>query len=324
MGGVAGRGREPISAAPGIPVSRDYACEPGAARRSGSRAAARGAGAGREVIVGIRPENFEDASLVSADLTGSGLTFPAIIDVLESLGSEKYVYFTRELGQTTNVAELQELARDSGRADVGGAAAETVVARLDPATRIGEGQEAQLWVDVRLLHVFDPASGRNLTLGDTGSPASVSDAGSAAGPAGAATSTDGGSAAPGQAASSAAPPPGRPELPLEFLDDLVVPFMGAHQPVPCALLFQVPCPRARIQQHPQASRGGAGIGGKILQAFGAVINAGEDVEFDRRHADLVHRVAPDHLQNLLRTAGKLTGFTNGGSCHGNPPSDIET
>jgi multiple sugar transport system ATP-binding protein len=156
------------------------------------------AGAGREVIVGIRPEDFEDASLISADLRDSGLTFNATIDVIESLGSEKYVYFTRELGQTANVAELQELARDSGRADIGGAS-EAVVARLDPATRLSEGEDARLWVDVRTLHVFDPASGRNLTLGDTGSPAGAG--GAPAAPAGAGQAD----AAPGQAASEAEP-----------------------------------------------------------------------------------------------------------------------
>ena len=120
-------------------------------------------GTGREVIVGIRPENFEDASFVPPHERPKGLTFHADIDVIESLGAEKYVYFSRELGQTSNVAELEELARDAGRADVSGTA-ETVVARLDPATRIHEGQDAELWVDVRKLHIFDPATGRNLSL----------------------------------------------------------------------------------------------------------------------------------------------------------------
>ncbi len=158
------------------------------------RQALEGAGAGREVIVGIRPESFEDAALVSPDARDSGVAFEATIDVLESLGSEKYVYFTRELGETTNVAELEELARDSGRADAGGAAAETVVARLDPSTRVREGENAHLWVDVRSLHVFDPASGRNLTLGDAGAPAGP------AGPAGPATGET-----PGQASTTSQP-----------------------------------------------------------------------------------------------------------------------
>jgi multiple sugar transport system ATP-binding protein len=134
------------------------------------RQALESSGTGREVIVGIRPEAFEDAALVPADNRGNGLTFHATIDVLESLGSEKFVYFTRELGATANVAELEELARDSGRADTG-STAETVVARLDPATTLTEGADAELWADVRSLHIFDPATGRNLTLGDSGTPA---------------------------------------------------------------------------------------------------------------------------------------------------------
>jgi multiple sugar transport system ATP-binding protein len=129
-----------------------------------------GSAQGRDVIVGIRPEDFEDAALVASENRQHGLTFPATIDVVESLGSEKYVYFTQELG-VVDAAELTELARDSGRADTG-ASGETVVARLDPSTQIGEGDNAQIWVDVRALHVFDPASGKNLTLGDSGAPAS--------------------------------------------------------------------------------------------------------------------------------------------------------
>ena len=137
----------------------------------------------REVIVGIRPESFEDASIVPAEVKPNGLEFNATIDVVESLGSEKFVYFTRELGQTTNVAELEELARDSGRAEAGGAAAETVVARLDPASRITEGHDARLWVDVRKLHVFDPSTGRNLSLGHAGAPGAPAAAAAQAGPA---------------------------------------------------------------------------------------------------------------------------------------------
>src|SRR6185312_7740117 len=118
-------------------------------------------GTGREVIVGLRPENFEDVALVSPDNRPHGITFHATIDVLESLGSDVFVYFTRELGQGVNSAELEELARDSGRTDSGG---ETIVARLDAATHIAEGQDAELWVDARAMHIFDPASGRNLSL----------------------------------------------------------------------------------------------------------------------------------------------------------------
>ncbi len=135
------------------------------------------AGSGREVIIGLRPENFEDAALVPAGARGNGIAFPATIDVLESMGSDVYVYFTTDLeGGGLDAAELQELARDSGRADTG-ASGDTVVARLDAATSIREGQQADLWVDARAMHIFDPATGRNLSLaaqaGDGRGPAAA-------------------------------------------------------------------------------------------------------------------------------------------------------
>jgi multiple sugar transport system ATP-binding protein len=122
-----------------------------------------GPGIGRDVIVGLRPENFEDAALVPADARANGITFQAAIDVLESMGSDVYVYFTRDIEQGVNAAELEELAKDSGRADTG-ASGDTVVARLDAATGVREGEQAELWVDARAMHIFDPATGRNLSL----------------------------------------------------------------------------------------------------------------------------------------------------------------
>jgi multiple sugar transport system ATP-binding protein len=127
-------------------------------------------GTGRDVIVGVRPENFEDARLVSADNKPYGITFRATIDVLESLGSDVYVYFTRGRERGVNAVELEELARDSGRADLGGG--DTIVARLDASTQIHEGQDSELWVDGRALHIFNPVTGRNLTVAaaDGGAP----------------------------------------------------------------------------------------------------------------------------------------------------------
>jgi multiple sugar transport system ATP-binding protein len=178
-----------------------------------------GAGAGRDVIVGLRPENFEDAALVPADARANGITFPAAIDVLESMGSDVYVYFTKDIEQGVNVAELEELAKDSGRADTG-ASGDTVVARLDAATGIREGQQAELWVDARAMHIFDPATGRNLSLaaraGDGGGgPAAAPATGGAAtaGPdASQVTSADAGPspAVPGDAAPSGPPAPDSP------------------------------------------------------------------------------------------------------------------
>jgi multiple sugar transport system ATP-binding protein len=128
------------------------------------------AGASRDLIVGIRPESFEDATLVTSDARQHGIGVRATIDVLESMGSDVYVYFTKDIERGVDAAELAELAKDSGRADTGGSG-NTVVARIDTATRIREGDDAQLWVDLRAMHVFDPATGRNIAVGSDGAAA---------------------------------------------------------------------------------------------------------------------------------------------------------
>jgi multiple sugar transport system ATP-binding protein len=122
-----------------------------------------GANAGRDVIVGIRPEDFEDAALVPAENRARGITFKTAIDVLESIGSDVFVYFNRGRDTGVSSAELDELAADSGSTDTG-ADAETVTARLDAATKVREGTDAELWADGAAIHVFDPATGRNLSL----------------------------------------------------------------------------------------------------------------------------------------------------------------
>ncbi|MFD9038860.1 ABC transporter ATP-binding protein [Streptomyces bottropensis] len=114
----------------------------------------------REVIVGLRPEAFQDAALAH-DRARTGPVFTATVEVLESLGSDVYVYFSAEGGPATTT-ELEELAKDSGLRDTG---ADTghIVARLDAATRAREGEPVELRVDMAKAHVFDPATGANLT-----------------------------------------------------------------------------------------------------------------------------------------------------------------
>ena len=119
---------------------------------------------GRQVIVGIRPENFEDASLVKPELREHGVTFRTAIDVVESMGSDVFVYFTQDTGLSAATDQLADLAQDSGKGDLL-AGDETVTARLDPVTRIKEGDEAELWADIRTMHIFDPDTGKNLSLG---------------------------------------------------------------------------------------------------------------------------------------------------------------
>jgi multiple sugar transport system ATP-binding protein len=130
--------------------------------------------AGRSLIAGIRPENFEDASLVGEALD-RGTTFRARIEVLESLGSELYAHFTVASDQSIESQELRELAEDVGGGEVPMEADEgRIVARLDPQSRVRPGEEAELWVDATRLHLFDPEEGRNLTAEEQ-APAAVGD-----------------------------------------------------------------------------------------------------------------------------------------------------
>jgi multiple sugar transport system ATP-binding protein len=125
-----------------------------------------GGGSARHVIVGLRPEHFEDASLVSD--RAHGHTFRAKIDVLESMGSEYYAYFVVE-AEAVSSSELQELAQDPGAAEVGQSrGGSQVVARLDAASQVRQGQELELWFDAEHLQLFDPESGQSLLSRDGG------------------------------------------------------------------------------------------------------------------------------------------------------------
>ena len=113
-----------------------------------------------KVIAGVRPESFEDATLVG-DAKEHGSTFTASIDLVESMGSEKYAYFSVK-GESVESDELRELAEDSGTSEVPSAGEGLVVARLDAASGAERGKDAELWVDSTKLHLFDPDSGANL------------------------------------------------------------------------------------------------------------------------------------------------------------------
>ena len=125
-------------------------------------------GAGRAVIVGIRPEHFQDASLVGDQSRGH--TFKTRIDVLESVGSEYYAHFTVE-SERVSASELEELARDADSVELGRSREGVqVIARLDAASTAGEGQEAELWFDSEHMQLFDPESGSSLLTGMNSAP----------------------------------------------------------------------------------------------------------------------------------------------------------
>ena len=125
------------------------------------RRLAEAADAPRELIAGVRPEHFEDAKLVEGKAGGS---FTATVDVLESMGSDKYAYFTVE-GQTATTAELDELAADAGSTDVP-ASGSSIVTRLSAASGAVEGQPMDIWFDSDKVQLFDPQSGKNLTYSE--------------------------------------------------------------------------------------------------------------------------------------------------------------
>jgi multiple sugar transport system ATP-binding protein len=124
-----------------------------------------GPGGGRGgVIVGMRPEDFEDAALVG-DQSG-GITFKTKIDVLESMGSEFYAYFVVDADKVSS-RELEELASDAGGADLPRQEGSQITARLEPASTVRQGQETELWFNSEHIHLFDPESGTTL-LGSNG------------------------------------------------------------------------------------------------------------------------------------------------------------
>jgi multiple sugar transport system ATP-binding protein len=115
--------------------------------------------AGRDLLlVGIRPEYFDDASLVEEHKKPLGSTFRARVDVTEWLGDSQYAYIPYEAPEAVT-AQLRELARELDSEELRTQA----VVSIDSTSRIREGREAEFWLDARKVHVFDPATGENLT-----------------------------------------------------------------------------------------------------------------------------------------------------------------
>jgi multiple sugar transport system ATP-binding protein len=115
-----------------------------------------GAGLPADVIVGVRPEHFEDATLMEPYERARALTFGVRADLVESLGADKYVYFSTG-GAGASSAQLAELAADSG---VGH---NRYVARVSADSVAATGQTVELALDITRLQVFDAGSGVNLT-----------------------------------------------------------------------------------------------------------------------------------------------------------------
>jgi multiple sugar transport system ATP-binding protein len=115
---------------------------------------------GREVILGIRPENLEDATL--APDTPPDRRLRGTVALKEALGSEIIVHFVidaspavtehvRELAQDTDAVVVRQLKEESAET--------TMVGRFGARSRVREGEVAEVAVDTRSLHFFDPETG---------------------------------------------------------------------------------------------------------------------------------------------------------------------
>jgi multiple sugar transport system ATP-binding protein len=110
------------------------------------------------VLVGIRPEHFEDASLVGEEKRARGSLVRIRVDVTEWLGNEQYAYIPYEAPEDLT-AQLRDLSRELD----GDQLRTQAVVALDAASMIAPGREAELWIDTARAHLFDPATGENLT-----------------------------------------------------------------------------------------------------------------------------------------------------------------
>jgi multiple sugar transport system ATP-binding protein len=124
---------------------------------------------GRTVILGIRPEDIDDAAMV--ENASDDRTFEAEISERESMGSEVLGHFTVEANPPVT-DDTKELAEDAGaeaakRLEEHASAGKVrFVARLNPRTRAREGERTRLAVDTRNLYFFDPENGRAIEDGD--------------------------------------------------------------------------------------------------------------------------------------------------------------
>jgi multiple sugar transport system ATP-binding protein len=129
----------------------------------GPEAADAAADAGR-VVVGVRPEDFEDAAV--AGERGRGVHVRATIDVLESTGSDIYAHLS--IDGATGEDEVPQALLDGIAAAEGddgpppGVGGPEVVARIDASSDLREGADGDLWLDSTRLHLFDTQTGERL------------------------------------------------------------------------------------------------------------------------------------------------------------------
>ncbi len=113
--------------------------------------------AGRRVVVGIRPEDMEDASIAGG---AEGGTISSVADLVEAMGADAMVHFPVD-AEPARTEEGEKLDRESGHVRAAGGGA-LFVGRFSPRTRIFEGQPITVRVDTEGLHFFDLDTGRSI------------------------------------------------------------------------------------------------------------------------------------------------------------------
>ena len=120
---------------------------------------------GKEVIIGVRPQDFEDAAFKSNAPPDSRVKVK--IDLVEAIGTETLVHF--EVNAPIVVTDdMKELAEDTGAGEaerLEERAAEgrnEFVAQLDPKTKVSHGSDAELFVDTTRLHFFDTETSQGI------------------------------------------------------------------------------------------------------------------------------------------------------------------
>src|SRR4051794_34181340 len=116
---------------------------------------------GRDIVLGIRPENLEDAAVASTAEEGDHLRGDVVLR--EALGSEIMAHVAID-AKPAETDETRELAQDAGAPDddaaVGVEEGKTIlVARFNPRSRVKQGESTEIAVDTEALHFFDPDTG---------------------------------------------------------------------------------------------------------------------------------------------------------------------
>ena len=115
---------------------------------------------GKEIVVGIRPEAFEDSAYANEKEFSEHVEIE--VSLLEQLGSDTYVHFYKDIKPVQTEA-IEEILADEGE-DISVLGDETkFIARINPNSTVQEGEKINLALDPTKLHYFDPDTGLSIT-----------------------------------------------------------------------------------------------------------------------------------------------------------------